>query len=187
MEYDTLLPRSASAGVLAEVLRIASPARVRVTGVSQYGDHHHQFQVELDVAARAWQMVTSLGGVYAYRDGTVSLPPDPPFKDKFGSGMFHELRMLHPDRLMLWGRGHESFYPILAQEIGSHSILLTFEHTEDPAFRSTMVIDRRLGVIRKTAMLGDLTILTDVQIDQPMTWATDVEFAPITDWIRPDY
>ena len=50
-----------------------------------------------------------------------------------------------------------------------------------------MVIDRRLGVIRKTAMLGDLTILTDVQIDQPMTWATDVEFAPITDWIRPDY
>ncbi|HEY9365995.1 MAG TPA: hypothetical protein VIP55_05130 [Agromyces sp.] len=143
--------------------------------------------MELDVAARAWQMVTSLGGVYAYRDGTVSLPPDPPFKDKFGSGMFHELRMLHPDRLMLWGRGHESFYPILAQEIGSHSILLTFEHTEDPAFRSTMVIDRRLGVIRKTAMLGDLTILTDVQIDQPMTWATDVEFAPITDWIRPDY
>lgn len=24
-------------------------------------------------------------------------------------------------------------------------------------------------------------------VDQPMTWATDIEFAPITDWIRPDY
>ena len=74
MEFDTLLPRSASAGVLAEVLQIASPARVRAMGVTQHGDHHLQFQVELDVAAREWQMVTSLGGVYSYRDGTVSLP-----------------------------------------------------------------------------------------------------------------
>lgn len=187
MEFDTLLPRSASAGVLAEVLQIASPARVRASGVSQQGDHHFQFQAELDVAAREWQMVTSLGKVYTYRDGTLTVPHDGSLAVEFGRGMFNEMRMLYPERLLLWGRGHESFYPILAQQIGSHSILLTFEHTEDPAFRSTMVIDRRLGVIRKTAMLGDLTILTDVQIDQPMTWATDVEFAPITDWIRPDY
>lgn len=132
-------------------------------------------------------MVSSFGKVYSYRNGTVSMPPDPPRQFEFGRGMPHEIGILCPDQLLLWGRRSESFYPVLAQEIGSHSILLTFEHIDDPAFRSTMVIDRRLGVIRKTAMLGDLTILTDVRIDQPMTWATNFQFAPITDWIRPDY
>lgn len=132
-------------------------------------------------------MVTSLGKAYSYRDGTVSLPPDPPFQAEFGTGMFHEIQMLYPDRLLQWGRPRESFYPMLAQEIGTHSILLTFEHIEDPAFRATMVIDRRLGVIRKTSTLGDLCILTDVQIDQPIARDKKPVFEPITDWIRPDY
>lgn len=182
-----MLPRSAGRGVLAEVLRMTSHSSVRAIGVTQQNNRHFQFQVELDVPGREWHVVTSNGKVYSFRDGTVSLPPDPPFQAAFGRGMLHEVRMLYPDRLLLWGRPRESFYPMLAQEIGTHSILLTFEHVEDPAFRSTMVIDRRLGVVRKTAMLGDITILTDVQVDQPMTRATNATFEPITDWIRPDY
>ncbi|MBT2498012.1 hypothetical protein J7E25_02780 [Agromyces sp. ISL-38] len=187
MKFNTVLPRSDGPGVLNEVLRMTSHASVRATGVTQQGEHHFQFQVELDLPGGEWHMVTSRGEVYSYRDGTVSLPPDPPFQAEFGSGMFNEIRMLYPDRLLLWGRRNESFYPMLAQEIGTHSILLTFEHVEDPAFRATMVIDRRLGVIRKTAMLGDLRILTDVQIDQPMARDTNPVLEPITDWIRADY
>jgi hypothetical protein len=187
VEFDTVFPRSAGPAVLAEVLRITSQTNIRAMGVTQEGQRHFQFQVELDIPDREWQMVTSHGKVYSYRDGIVSLTPDPPFEAEFGRGMLHPVRMLYPDRLLLWGRRSESFFPMLAQEIGTHSILLTFEHVEDPAFRATMVIDRRLGVIRKTAMLGDVTILTDVQIGQPLTRATNIAFEPITDWIRPDY
>lgn len=187
MRFDTVLRRSDGPEVLDEVLRMTSHRSVRATGVAQAGERHFQFVAELDVLDREWHMATSYGRVYSYRDGTVSLPPDPPLQAEFGKGMFHPIQMLYPDCMLQWGRRGESFSPMLAQEIGTHSILLTFEHVDDPAFRTTMVIDRRLGVIRKTAMLGDLTILTDVQIDQPMTRDPAPAFEPITDWIRPDY
>jgi len=97
------------------------------------------------------------------------------------------IRELYPSQLLTWGRGTESFHPVLVQEIGAHSILLTFEHKEDPAFRTTMVIDRELGVIRKTMLLGDLTIFTDIVTGQPLQGLDSIEFPPITESIRIDY
>jgi hypothetical protein len=73
------------------------------------------------------------------------LPLDPPLSAQFPAGMPQPVRMLYPGELLTWGRGTESFHPVLVQEIGSHSILVTFEHKEDPAFRTTMVIDRETG------------------------------------------
>ena len=35
--------------------------------------------------------------------------------------------------------------------------------------------------------LGQITILTEVQIDVPLTRPETVPFKPITDWIRPEY
>lgn len=187
MEFDKVLTRAAGPEILAEVVAMTSHRTVRATGVSQSGATHFQFNAEIDCVALEWNMIGSGGLVRSFRDGVINLPPDPPYVGQFPSGMPHPLRMMHPDQLLVWGRGKESFHPILAQQIGTHSILLTFEHREDPAFRSTMVIDRALGVVRKTAMLGDITILTEIAVDEPLVRPTSVDLAPISDWIRPDY
>jgi hypothetical protein len=50
-----------------------------------------------------------------------------------------------------------------------------------------MVIDRELGVIRKTILLEDLTIFTDIVTEQPLPRLDPIEFPPITDSIRIDY
>lgn len=160
---------------------------VRARGVSQTGSSISQFVAELDSGAQSWRLVTEDGRVYRSEAGVLHLPPDQPRAAEFRDGMPHAVRMLHPDALPLWGRGSESFSPMLAQRVGDHSILLTFEHVADPAFRATLVIDEALGVVRKTAMMGDVTILTEVAIDQPTENRTEYEFAPIDDWIRPDY
>ncbi|WP_330193699.1 hypothetical protein [Pseudarthrobacter sp. J64] len=113
--------------------------------------------------------------------------PDPAHAVVFPRGMPLEIQMLHPEALRMWGRGGESFYPVLVQEIGRRSLLITFEHVEDPAFRATAVVNRKTGIIEKVAMLGDITVLTEVEIDVPLVRESEPEFVPITDWIRPDY
>lgn len=187
MEFDRVLTRAAGPEILAEVVAMTSHRTVRATGVSQSGATHFQFNAEIDCVAHEWNMITTSGLVQSFRDGVINLSPDPPFVGQFPSGMPHPLRMMHPDQLLVWGRGQESFHPILAQQIGTRSILLTFEHKEDPAFRSTMVIDRALGVVCKTAMLGDITILTDIAVDEPLERPTNIDFAPVMDWIRTNY
>jgi hypothetical protein len=76
---------------------------------------------------------------------------------------------------------------VLIQEIGRQSLLITFEHVEDPAFRATAVANRTTGIIEKMAILGDVTILTEVVHGAPLDPGRQVEFLPITDWIRPNY
>ena len=97
------------------------------------------------------------------------------------------MRLLRPEALLMWGRRGDSFYPMLVQEIGRRSLLVTFEHVDDPAFRATAVVNRTTGIIEKMAILGDLTILTEVEIDVPLARESSPDFIPITDWIRPDY
>lgn len=187
VEFDMVLTRAAGPGVLADVVAMTSHRTIWAQGVAQSGSSHYQFHVELDVPAQEWRMVTSDGREYAFGEGVLTLALDPPRPAQFPAGMPPPVRMLYPAQLLTWGRGPESFHPVLVQEIGSHSMLLTFEHKDDPAFRTTMVIDRELGVIRKTILLEDLTIFTDIVTEQPLPRLDPIEFPPITDSIRIDY
>lgn len=132
-------------------------------------------------------MVNDRGHVSSAADGIITAEPDPPHAMAFPRGMPQEIQMLHPEALLMWGRSSESFYPVLLQEIGRKSLLITFEHVNDPAFRATAVVNRTTGIIEKMAILGDVTILTEVEIDVPLAHVSEPEFVPITDWIRPDY
>jgi hypothetical protein len=55
---------------------------------------------------------------------------------------------------------------MLVQHVGAHSLLVTFEHNEDPADRPTMVIDARDGIALRRYEWGALTVLTELR---PMT------------------
>ncbi|MFF2318305.1 hypothetical protein ACFVTE_18815 [Arthrobacter sp. NPDC058097] len=188
MKLDTVLDRSDSSSLLSEIVALRTHTSMRVKGISQFRGSHYQFVAELDAGAEEWHMVTDQGQRWSAVDGMLSVEPDPPHAVEFPRGMPTEVRMLHPEALLMWGRGGESFYPMLIQEIGRRSLLITFEHVEDPAFRATAVINGTTGIIEKMAMLSDVTILTEVEFGTPLDPGRQLEFLPITtDWIQPNY
>jgi hypothetical protein len=188
MKLNTVLDRSDSSSLLSEIVALRTHTAVRTKGVSQSGASHYQFVAELDAEAEEWHMVTDQGQRCSAVDGMLSVEPDPPHAVPFPRGMPTEVQMLHPEAFLMWGRRGESFYPMLIQEIGRRSLLITFEHVEDPAFRATAVINGTTGIIEKMAMLGDVTILTEVEFEAPLDPGRQLEFLPVTtDWIQPNY
>lgn len=89
--------------------------------------------------------------------------------------------------MLRWGRGPESYHPVLVQHVGQHSILVTFEHREDPATRTTLVVDERDGIARRSLEDGEATIATSVHAVDPDEALPPVHFEPLTEWIRSDY
>jgi hypothetical protein len=187
MKFDTILSAAESPSVLSGIVALRKHTSARAKGVRQTESSHYQFVAELDVKAEAWHMVNDRGQVPSAADGIITAEPDPPHTMAFPRGMPREIQMLHPEALLMWGSSSGSFYPMLVQEIGRKSLLSTFEHGNDPAFRATAVVNRTTGIIEKMAILGDLTILTEVEIDVPLARESEPEFVPITDWIRPNY
>lgn len=187
MKFNTILSPADSQSVLSAIVALRHHTSVRAKGVRQTGSSLHQFVAELDAQAKAWHMVDDRGHISSASDGVVTAEPDPPHAVAFPRGKPEEMRLLHPEALLMWGRFGESFYPMLVQEIGRQSLLITFEHVDDPAFRATAVVNRTTGIIEKLAILGDVTILTEVKIDVPLARDSSPDFIPVTDWIRPDY
>lgn len=95
--------------------------------------------------------------------------------------------MAVPDLMLRWGRATDDFHPILIQHIGERSILVTFEYGEDPAFRSTLVIDERDGIARRSYEHGEATIIRSVRTAEPDEVLPRARFVQPTDWIRPQY
>jgi hypothetical protein len=112
-------------------------------------------------------------------DGATELPFERSVRDPVWMAM--------PELMVSWGRGHESFSPMLAQRIGTRSILLTFEHENDPAFRTTLVVDEQDGVARRRIDGRDATIITGIRAASAGETLPPPRFEPITDWIRPEY
>lgn len=187
MNLDKVLGRTDSPRVLDEIVALRTHTSVRAKGVSQSGGSHYQFVAELDVEAQEWNMVDDKGHRSSAVGGRVVLEPDSPVEFAFPRGMPRTVQMLYPEALLMWGRRGESFYPMLVQEVGQRSLLITFEHVEDPAFRATAVVNRFTGIIEKLAKLGDVTILTEVEVGVQLDPGIKPEFLPITDWIRPNY
>lgn len=187
MNLDTVLDRTDSPSVLDEIIPLRTDTSVRAKGVSQSGRSHLQFVSQLDAKAQAWHLVDDEGrrssavGTWRLQEGEAST------EFVFPRGMPKTVQMLYPQALLMWGRRGESFYPMLLQEIGRRSLLITFEHIEDPAFRATAVLNRSTGIMEKLAMLGDIIILTDIETDVQLDPEIKPDFLPITDWIRPNY
>ncbi|KHK97791.1 hypothetical protein LK09_09850 [Microbacterium mangrovi] len=95
--------------------------------------------------------------------------------------------MIWPTKLLTWGSPGGTFYPVLAQHVGRHSILLTFEHDHDPAFRQTLVIDERSGIAKRMVGFGYGLIITSIE---PLgKWEPEQQqaFEPIRGPIPTDY
>ena len=187
MNLNKVLGRTDSPSVLDEIVALSTHRSARAQGVRQSGQGHYQFVAELDANAQEWHLIddrgrrSSAAGTWLLQDGEASM------EIAFPLGMPKPVQMLYPESLLMWGWRSESFYPMLLQEVGRRSLLITFEHVEDPAFRATAVVNRSTGIIEKLAVLGDITILTEVKTGVQLDPGIKPEFPPITDWIRCDY
>jgi hypothetical protein len=190
VRFDELLTRSDGPAIAEDLAALRRPARYVLEGIHQESRQKFwQFRVDIDEAAQTWTLVRQRAKPVSYREGVLHEPDDGPIEVSFARSMVSSpvVRMAVPDLMLRWGRGPESFHPILIQHIGEHSILLTFEHGEDPAFRTTLVIDERDGIARRSYEHGEATIITSVRTAEPDEVLPRARFVPPTDWIRPQY
>lgn len=187
MKIDTILTRDEGAGIALEIRALRRTGPIVATVVGQSNGAHWQSRIQLDEAGERWIAEYDNGDRMSFSDGVLRTLDEGLPGESFPSAMPEELRMAMPEVLMIWGRGHESFSPMLAQHVGTHSLLLTFEHNEDPAFRQTLVIDRRDGIARRSISHGRGFIVTHVSRVDHFGQLPAPDFEPITDWIRTDY
>lgn len=190
MRFDELLTRSNGPAIAEELAALRRPDRYVLEGVHQESRQKYwQFRVDIDEAAQTWMLVRQRAKPVSYRDGVLHDPDDGPDEISFARSMVSDpvVRMAVPDLMLRWGRGPESFHPILVQHIGEHSILVTFEHRGDPATRATLVIDERDGIARRLSEYGEDTIITSVRTAEPDEVLPRARFVQPTDWIRPQY
>lgn len=190
MRFDELLTRPDGPAIAEELAARRRPARYVLEGIHQESrQKYSQFRVDVDEAAQTWTLVRQRAKPVSYREGVLHEPDDGPIEVSFARSMVSSpvVRMAVPDLMLRWGRGPESFHPILIQHIGEHSILVTFEHGEDPAFRTSLVIDERDGIARRSYEHGEATIITSVRTAAPDEVLPRARFVQPTDWIRPQY
>ena len=187
MKFNSILKLTDGQNLLHEITALRKHSSARVEGVRQTGASRYQFVAELDINIETWFTVTDDGEMRSVVDGELTAEPGPPIEVSFPQGMPEPVQMLYPEALFMWGRRGEGFYPMLVQEVGHRSLLITFEHVDDPAHRATAIVNRETGILERLAILGDVTILTDIKLDVPLTREREPEFNPITDWIRPNY
>lgn len=190
VRFDELLTRSDGPAIAEELAALRRPARYVLEGIHQESRQKYwQFRVDIDEAAQTWALVRQRAKPVSYRDGVLHDPDDGPDEISFARSMVSDpvVRMAVPDLMLRWGRGPESFHPILVQHIGEHSILVTFEHRENPATRATLVIDERDGIARRLSEYGEDTIITSVRTAEPDEVLPRARFVQPTDWIRPQY
>lgn len=190
MRFDELLTRPDGPAIAEELAARRRPARYVLEGIHQESRQKYwQFRVDVDEAAQTWTLVRQRAKPVSYRDGVLHEPDDGPIEVSFARSMVSSpaVRMAVPDLMLRWGRATDDVHPILVQHIGQRSILVTFEHGEDPAFRSTLVIDERDGIARRSYEYGEATIITSVRTTEPDEVLRRARFVQPTDWIRPQY
>lgn len=189
MRFDEVLTRADGPAVAEELAALRRPGRHVIEGVHQASPREYwQFRLDIDEQQQRWTLDRSDQPTISYRDG-VSDTPDGPVADTFEHSTVAGgvVRMAVPELMLRWGRGPESFHPVLVQHIGQHSILVTFEHREDPATRTTLVVDERDGIARRSLEYGEATIITGVRTVDADEVLPPAHFEPLTDWIRPSY
>jgi len=190
VRFGELLTRSDGPAIAEELAAFRRPARYVLEGIHQESRQKFwQFRGDIDEAAQTWTLVRQRAKPVSYREGVLHEPDDGPHEVPFARSLASSsvVRMAVPELMVRWGRGSETFHPILIQHIGEHSILLTFEHHEDPAFRTTLVIDERDGIARRSYEHGEATIITSVRTAEPDEVLPRARFVQPTDWIRPQY
>ncbi len=190
IRFDSVLRRADTAEVVAAVGELEQPRSLAGRGIAQSSDGLVQFAFAVDQTDDWWELTCEDGRHEDYREGTYSYRSSRNHEHvaaEFFRPMPQALQMLWPTRLLTWANPHGSFYPVLAQSLGRHSILFTFEHVDDPAYRQTLVMDARSGIATRLIGLDHALIITSIEPLARWDHAATPAFEPLTGPPEPDY
>ncbi|MBD8585965.1 hypothetical protein IFT90_15525 [Frigoribacterium sp. CFBP 8766] len=180
MRLDQVLTLTEGLALAQELANPRWRGPIEVRGVHQErGGSIWQFAFALDEASCSWSMQSEGGFEQWFEDGVLH-GVDAPVEFSFERSLPSAISMAVPECMRWWGRERESFAPVLVQRIGEHSLLVTFEHVEDPAFRTTLVVDERDWIARRRIDFGEITVITEVR--RVVRWAKlpRPSFSPLT-------
>ncbi|MEV5070808.1 hypothetical protein MRBLMI12_002424 [Microbacterium sp. LMI12-1-1.1] len=190
IRLDAVLRRSDTDAVVSAVKELENQRRLSGQGITQSRDGIRQFQFAADELNQWWVIVFDNGERQEYRDGKYTYRgrrPDESQPAEFFRPMPQALQLLWPTRLLTWANPHGSFYPVLAQHVGERSILFTFEHVDDPAFRQTLVLDERSGIAKRLIGYDYGLVITGLETLEHWNPEDLPAFEPITGPIPTDY
>ena len=180
MRLDQVLTRAEGLALAQELSMRRWRGPIEVWGVHQErGGGIWQFVFALDEASCSWSLQREGGSEQWFENGVLH-SVDGPIELPFERSLPPAICMAVPERMRWWGRERESFTPVLVQPVGEHSLLVTFEHVEDSAFRTTLVVDERDWIARRRIDFGEVTVITEVR--RVVRWAKlpRPSFSPLT-------
>ncbi|MDR6171130.1 hypothetical protein [Curtobacterium sp. SORGH_AS_0776] len=123
MRFDEVLTRADGPAVAQELAALRRPGRMVIDGVHQEAPREHwQFRLDIDEARQRWTLDRSEQPTVSYRDGVLH-DEDGQFEDSFEHSTVAgtAVRVAVPELMLRWGRGPESFHPVLIQHAGTPS------------------------------------------------------------------
>ena len=176
------------ADVLPQLQTLLTADRFHARGILQSGDSIEQWHIEVDYPAAAWFAVNERGDVHEFRDGmTTHRGQSVERPTSFADELVGPLAAAVPARLPWWGERSHDFSPVMIEHLGTHSLLLTFEHGADSSMRATMVVDTTLGLVTRVLHFNaPYILLLDIEPGRPITRITPDAF-PTPEVIYPEY
>lgn len=187
MRLDQVLTRAEGLALAQELAMPRRRGAIEVRGAHQErGGSISQFAFALDEASCSWSMQREGGSEQWFEDGVLH-SVDGPAELSFERSLPPAICMAVPERMRWWGRDRESFTPVLVQRVGEHSLLVTFEHVDDPAFRTTLVVDERDRIARRRIDFGEVMVITEVCRVMRWTRLPRQSFSPLAGPIATAY
>jgi len=187
MRLDQVLRHAEGLALAKELAMPRWRGPIEVRGVHQErGGSIWQFAFTLGEATCSWSLQREGGSEQWFEDGVLH-SVDGPVEFPFERSLPPAISMAVPECLRWWGRARESFTPVLVQRVGDHLLLVTFEHVEDPAFRTTLVVDERDRIARRRIDFGEVTVITGVRRVMRWTRLPRPSFSPLTGPIAAAY
>jgi hypothetical protein len=190
--YDRVLTRADAPAALAEVRRLVTTQRFHARALVQERNVIRQCRIEVDLPAGQWWTLTRRENgqhrISEHRDGRTFHSGEPVDREL----AIHQeapsaLEPVFFDHLLWWGQHERGFWPVLLRRIGTHSVLVTFEHGIDPSMLSTLVVDTRLGLVTRTVSFGaPYVMLLDIEPGLPVEHFVP-ETWPELYFVHPDY
>jgi hypothetical protein len=187
MRLDQVLRHAEGLALAKELAMPRWRGPIEVRGVHQErGGSIWQFAFTLGEATCSWSLQREGGSEQWFEDGVLH-SVDGPVEFPFERSLPPAISMAVHECLRWWGRARESFTPVLVQRVGDHLLLVTFEHVEDPAFRTTLVVDERDRIARRRIDFGEVTVITGVRRVMRWTRLPRPSFSPLTGPIAAAY
>lgn len=151
--------------IRSRVLDAVPPVRLRAHAVWQTRESLVEYELEVDHDAGTWESRDLTHGIAAeFRDGRIvhgdEVTPSRGYRHRV---TMVPMTVVFPERLPIWGRRGDDGVPITLENLDEFRELITVRWRRDDAARSTLVFDRRHGMLTRYDNALSVVILDEIE------------------------